>query len=67
MNSPLHLLIWLTAIAVYFTPVIVAWTRHAPHRGWVTVVNVFLGWTVIGWVVALVMACRGRAPEPVSR
>jgi len=26
----------------------------------VFLVNLFLGWTFIGWVVALVMACRNR-------
>jgi hypothetical protein len=67
MNSPVHLLIWLAALAIYFTPAIVAWTRHASRRGWATVINVFFGWTVFGWIVALVMACRGRAPEPVAR
>jgi hypothetical protein len=24
----------------------------------VVVINVFLGWTFVGWVVALAMACR---------
>jgi hypothetical protein len=28
-----------------------------PNKGSTIVVNVFLGWTFIGWVVALAMAC----------
>lgn len=64
VNSPAHLLISLAAIIGYFIPTIVAWVRHVPHRGSVTVVNVFLGWTVIGWVVALAMACRSREHRP---
>jgi CHASE2 domain-containing sensor protein len=67
MNSPFKLLIWLAVVAIYFTPVIIAWTRHSPRRGWVTVINVFAGWTVIGWIAALVMACQSRAQEPVTR
>ena len=62
MNSPFHLLIWLAVLSAYCAPAIVAWTRHAPHRGWVTAVNVLLGWTVAGWIVALVMAMRDPRP-----
>jgi Superinfection immunity protein len=59
-NAAVGLVIWLAAIAAYFIPTVIAWIRHVPHRGSVTVINVFLGWTVIGWVVALAMACRSR-------
>jgi hypothetical protein len=55
------------SVILYFIPAAVAWLRHVPNRGSVTVVNVFLGWTVIGWIVALAMACRSRPPAPVSR
>ena len=67
LNSPVHAFITLIALAVYLTPAIVAWTRHAPHPVWVTVINVFTGWTVLGWVGALVMACWPRpAAAPAS-
>jgi hypothetical protein len=42
---------------VYFTPTLVARSRHHHNAGSITVVNVFLGWTLVGWVVALAMAC----------
>lgn len=45
-------------IAAYWFPSILAFMRHVPAKGQVVVVNLFLGWTVIGWVVALVMALR---------
>jgi hypothetical protein len=45
-----------SVLAVYFLPFIVALLRsHNP--GGVFVVNLLLGWTLIGWAVALVMAC----------
>ena len=60
------LLIMLAGLILYFVPVIVALARrHVPHLGSVIVVNVFLGWTVVGWVVALAMACRSR-PQPAG-
>jgi hypothetical protein len=32
-----------------------------PNLGSVAVINTFLGWTFIGWVVALAMAARSRS------
>jgi Superinfection immunity protein len=52
------LLIIAALLGAYFAPWIVAAVRHLPNRGPIIVVNIFLGWTFIGWVVALAMACR---------
>lgn len=41
----------------YMLPWAVAVTRGTPNRGSVGVVCFFTGWTVIGWIVALIMAC----------
>jgi hypothetical protein len=56
----------LAAIAAYWVPSIVATVRrkNIPNFGGVIVVNFLLGWTLIGWIVALVMAVRSR-PQPV--
>jgi Superinfection immunity protein len=43
---------------LYFTPMLVALIRGVPNQGSVFVVNFFLGWTFVGWVVALAMAAR---------
>jgi RsiW-degrading membrane proteinase PrsW (M82 family) len=50
----------LIAIACYFIPTIVAVSRHVPNTASVVVINFFLGWTFIGWVVALAMSVRSR-------
>ena len=57
----------LILAALYFTPTIVAFTRHRQVAS-VAVVNLFFGWTFIGWVVALVMAVRDKpqAASPVA-
>jgi hypothetical protein len=60
-------LLLLALIAAYWVPSFVAFQRHLPSRAQVVVVNLFLGWTVIGWVVALVMALRPVPPAEVSR
>jgi hypothetical protein len=54
----------IVVFGAYITPTLVALTRKVPNRGSVIVVNVLLGWTVIGWVVALAMACRSIPPAP---
>jgi Superinfection immunity protein len=58
-------LVWVVLLALaYFVPVIVARVRRVSGFAQVVVVNVFLGWTAVGWVVALVMALRpSRAQE----
>jgi T4 superinfection immunity protein len=43
---------------LYFLPLIIAVSRGVRNQGSVAVINVFLGWTLIGWIVALAMAAR---------
>jgi Superinfection immunity protein len=52
----------IVAAALYFIPGIVAQVRHVPHLGSVWIINIFLGWTFIGWIVALAMAARSQLP-----
>ncbi len=52
-------------LALYLLPVLIGLTRRAPDLGMVAVVNFFLGWTFIGWVIALALALRSARPaEP---
>lgn len=51
-------LIVIVLIALYWTPTIVAGVRHVRNLGQVAILNFFLGWTLVGWVVALVMAAK---------
>lgn len=51
-------LLVIIGIGLYFLPTIVAVARKVTNQGSVLVINLFLGWTFVGWVVALAMACR---------
>jgi len=42
--------------AIYFLPVMIAASNRHPHAAGITVLTLFLGWTFVGWVVALVWA-----------
>jgi hypothetical protein len=47
---------------LYFLPAIIGRTKR--DRAGILLFNLFLGWTGIGWIVALVWAC---AAEPHAR
>jgi hypothetical protein len=53
---------WIfTVITVgYFLPWAVAATRGKSNSLAIALLNLLLGWTLIGWVVALVMACTAH-------
>jgi hypothetical protein len=44
-------------LPAYLLPLIIALVRKVP-AGDVAAMNILLGWTVIGWLLALLMACR---------
>jgi hypothetical protein len=50
------------ALPLYFLPVIIAYLRPAPDRASVVIVSTLLGWTYVGWVIALALAVRDRRP-----
>ncbi len=51
-------------VAAYFLPTVIAFERQVPNRNWVLALNVFVGWTFAGWVIALLMA-SSRSRENV--
>ena len=50
----MHFLIFV--LALYFAPAIIAAVRHTHNATGILLLNIFLGWTGIGWFVALLMA-----------
>ena len=47
---------------MYFIPSIVALARNKRDTFLIFLLNLFLGWSVIGWVIALVWALRSDYP-----
>lgn len=57
----------VTAALFYFPPTIVAWIRQHPNRVSIFLLNLLLGWTVIGWFVALIWSASAiRRLPPVE-
>lgn len=50
---------------VYFLPSIIALARNKRDITAIVLLNFFLGWTMIGWVVALVWAAKTDVPMVV--
>jgi hypothetical protein len=75
--SPMHLLIVLFVLSIfsvpYFVPSIIAFAKHKTNRFVILALNFFLGWTAVGWIVALVLAIKpddvtpAKAPQGLSR
>jgi hypothetical protein len=51
------------ALALLFLPTLVAKSRNHPNTLPIFLVNLFFGWTFIGWVISLVWACM-RPAQP---
>lgn len=58
-------LVLALAVGLYLAPFIVAATREHRQTGAILILNLLLGWTVIGWVAALVWACTAKAVPTV--
>jgi hypothetical protein len=67
-TSPLQVVLSLlllgALIGAYFVPTIVALARHLDNVVQVALLNFFLGWSVIGWIVALIWAAKPARPAP---
>lgn len=58
-------LLLVLCVAVYFLPSIIAKARHHHNQTPIVLVNLFFGWTAIGWIVALIWAFTSPAPNQV--
>ncbi|QHJ01708.1 superinfection immunity protein [Xylophilus rhododendri] len=57
-SMAMHILFWVSLIALYLLPTYEAAKRRHPSLVPIALVDILLGWTVIGWVVAMVWAVR---------
>ncbi len=55
------LIFGIVLAAVYFMPALIAHRRRVPRAGLILLANLALGWTVLGWIVLLLLALRPAA------
>ncbi len=46
----------LICLFIYFFPTYMAFIREHKNKVPILILNMFLGWTVLGWIVALIWA-----------
>ena len=63
MEAALGMTLLVSGLIIYFVPTIVAMMANRTNTTAICLLNIFLGWTLIGWVGALVWAST-NAPKP---
>ena len=50
-------------IVIYFCPTIVATNRKHPNTISISILNTLLGWSIIGWILALIWSTSYFRPD----
>ncbi|MFI5024224.1 MAG: superinfection immunity protein [Alphaproteobacteria bacterium] len=53
--------------AVAYIPTFIAYARGHRKQTSILIINLFLGWTIIGWIAALIWALTGRNATDAQR
>jgi len=59
------LVAFLCGVAMYFMPAIVAHHRQHVSSGKIFLINLLLGWSVVGWIVCFAWACSGNTRQQI--
>ncbi len=54
--GPWEIILILFIFSVYFVPTTVAVVRHAKQKLGIILFNILAGWTLVGWIIAIVWA-----------
>jgi hypothetical protein len=53
---PLLMVAFIVALGIYVLPALMAWSLSSPHQVPIILLDLLLGWTVLGWFAALIWA-----------
>ena len=53
----------ILGLAIYFVPTIIAAIRRSKGILGIILLNIFAGWTFIGWIIALIWSLVGQAAK----
>jgi hypothetical protein len=56
--------IFLLLPLVYLVPTVIALVRRHKNALAIVLINIFLGWSVLGWLIVLIWSLTGRAAQP---
>jgi hypothetical protein len=60
------LVIVLLCLFLYFLPSVISFKRRVRARVQVLIVNLFLGWSLLGWFIVLVWAFSPNVDQPLA-
>ncbi len=52
----------IISVAIYILPTMLAFKRESSRKWRITAINLLLGWTLVGWVVAMVLTFAYEPP-----
>lgn len=65
MEGLVALFLFAVCLLGYLFPAMVGTFRRHPNQNAIFVLNLLLGWTLIGWIASLVWACTATKPTIV--
>ena len=51
---------------LYLIPVILSYSLRSEHTKWILILNLTLGWTVLGWLAALIWTTMSGNDESID-
>jgi len=67
MDILLLIILAILALLVYFLPTLIAECRDHHQQNAIIILNIFLGWTFLGWVVALAWSASAVSNDGSSK
>jgi hypothetical protein len=65
-GSTATILMLMAIVVIYILPTLIAFGREHPRRQDIAVVNIVLGWTLIGWIGAFLWATLAETPDELA-
>jgi Superinfection immunity protein len=66
LNFNIMVIVYLALIVLYFIPTIIADSRNSIHKVSIFILNLFLGWTFLGWLVSLIWAFSSSSSSRID-
>ena len=56
LSNTTNIIMLLLIVLIYMLPSLIAYSREHPRRQDIAVLNILLGWTLIGWIAVFLWA-----------
>jgi len=66
LGNTTNILMLLVVVVIYMLPTLIAFGREHPRRQEITVINILLGWTLIGWIAVFLWALLVQTEDELT-